>query len=99
MSETKTLHAPGAGFPVAVARTGDIPNFAELAAQRAAGREYGFAMNPDNVAEALELLAARVRSRHALPQAMTDATTATVDDFVLHTLTFVFAQRHDAEQE
>lgn len=89
-----TLHA-GAGFPAQVNRKGDVPNLVDMAAQRARGREYGFSMNRIMAAKALRTLADAVEKGDALPQAMTDATRTTIDDFVIRTLTFDFAVKHD----
>jgi len=98
--ETKTLNA-GGGFPVAVAKS-TIPNLVDLAAQRSnTGQNdewYGFALNRENTVKALRRLADELEANRILPQEMSDSTRATVDDFVIRTLTFTFAVRHTGEE-
>lgn len=90
--ETVTLRGNN-GFPVAVAPKGDLPNLADVAATRCG--DLGFGITRENAGAALRLLADQLDAGTVLPQRLVDATETTVDEFTLHTLTFVFAVKHE----
>lgn len=94
MQDTVTL-PDNHGFPHAAAERGDVPNLAVLAAKRV-GR-HSFGVTKDGAATALRLLADQIAAEIVLPQEMVDATTASVDDFTVRTLTFTFAVKQGDE--
>lgn len=93
LAELAELYGSGL-FPVAVERKTGMPNLAEAAAMRNGSREFGFGVDSKSTASVLRYLADEIDSGSVLPQSITDAATATVQNFTLHTMTVVFAHRH-----
>jgi hypothetical protein len=66
-------------------------NVAENAAKPTA--EFGFGVTDENAASSLMALAEVIQAKGIIVQDVTHSTKATIDDFVMHTVTINFAAR------